>query len=320
MKHLALFAVALAFAGAAAAQPSYPNRPLRIVIPWPPGQATDLVGRLIAQKLTETFGQQVVADNRPGAGGMIGTEMAVRATPDGYTLLAASMGPITTAPLLQKVPYDVDRQLVPVAMVGLSPFVLVTHAAFPAANAREFVALVRANPGKYTFSSSGTGAAAHLIASWFHGMAKLQSVHVPYKGSAPAMIDVMGGQIAYTIETAAATMPHIRAGRLKAHGVTVARPTAVAPGIPPLAIAADVPGYDASAWVGVMVATGTPKAVVDRLAAAVEKAMQAPDVIERMLAISVEVDYRKADAFTRHLNEQRTRIGEVIKANNIRIE
>src|SRR5262249_53899843 len=171
----------------ALAQQHYPNRPLRMVIPWPPGQATDLAGRIVAQKLSDLLNQQVVADNRPGAGGMIGTDVVAKAAPDGYTLLAASAGPITISPLLQKAPYDYERELAPVANVGLSPYILVTNPSFPAKSALEFVAAVKAAPGRYTFSSSGAGAAAHLVAEWFNNMNGLKATHVPFKGSAPGV-------------------------------------------------------------------------------------------------------------------------------------
>src|SRR5688572_29091742 len=170
MKRFTLLLVALAFGGAAAAQQqAWPTRPLRIVIPWPPGQATDLMARIVAQKLSEQLGHQVIADNRPGAGGMIGTDIASKATPDGYTLLAASSGPVTINPLLQKVPFDPVKDLAPVANVVLAPFILVSHPKLPAANAKEFVALIKASPGKYRFASSGTGATAHLVAEMFNG-------------------------------------------------------------------------------------------------------------------------------------------------------
>ena len=175
MKRCVLFLAALAFAGAAFAQ-QYPNRALRMVIPWPPGQATDLVGRVMAEKLSQLLGQPVVPDNRPGAGGMIGTDFAAKAAPDGYTLLAGSSGPVTINPLLQKTPYDPERDLIPVAKVGVSPYVLVTNPAFPAANIGEFLALVRANPGKYSFASSGTGATAHLISEWFNILAGISAL------------------------------------------------------------------------------------------------------------------------------------------------
>jgi len=328
MKRIALFVAVLAFAGVALAQqtPStasgqaYPNRLVRLIIPWPPGQATDLVGRVLAQKLSELFGQQVIADNRAGAGGMIGTDVVAKAAPDGYTILAASSGPVTVNPLLQKTAYDVDRDLAPVANIGLSPYLLVTNPQFPAANAREFVALVKANPGKYSFASSGTGATAHLIAEWFNNLNGLQVTHVPYKGSSPALTDVISGQIAYAIETAAATMPHIKSGRLKAYGVSLARGSALTPGIEPLATAANLPGFDVGAWLGVMVPAGTPKPIVDRISAAVETAMQSAEVRERIAGIGMEVDYRRTEEFTRYLKEQQARFADIIRKGNIKIE
>jgi tripartite-type tricarboxylate transporter receptor subunit TctC len=319
MKRFALLMLALAFTAAAAAQ-NYPTRPLRIVIPWPPGQATDLMGRIIAQKISELLGQQVIADNRPGAGGMIGTDVAAKATPDGYTLLAASSGPVSINPLLQKVPFDPVRDLAPVANVVRAPFILVSHPKFPATNAREFVAHVKANPGKYRFGSSGTGATAHLFTELFNSRAGLQVIHVPYKGSVPALIDVMSAQVEYAVETAAATMAYIKAGRLRAYGVTTLNPSAVAPGIEPLATAANLPGFDVAAWIGIMVPSGTPKPIVNRLSAAVDKAMQSPDTGEKLSASGLELDYRRPDDFARYLKEQRERFADIIKKNNIRIE
>jgi tripartite-type tricarboxylate transporter receptor subunit TctC len=321
MKRIFLVLVGIAFAGAALAQQqNYPNRPIRIIIPWPPGQATDLAGRVVALQLSTILGQQVIPDNRPGAGGMIGTDMAAKATADGYTLLAASSGPVTINPLLQKVPFDPVRDLAPVANVGLSPYILVTGAKFPAANIKEFIALVKANPGKYSFASSGTGATAHLVAELFNGRAGLQVTHVPYKGSAPALIDVISGEIAYALETMAATMPHIKSGRLKAYGISTINGSALAPGIEPLATGANLPGFDAAAWIGVMVPAGTPKPIVERLAVAVDKAMQAHDTRERIEAAGLEVDYRRTEVFAPYLREQRARFAEIIKKNNIRID
>src|SRR5690242_6765569 len=168
MKRFLFLLAAISFTAAAFAQSqNYPNRPLRIIIPWPPGQATDLCGRVVALQLSTLLGQQVIPDNRPGAGGMIGTDMAAKSTPDGYTLLAASSGPVSINPLLQKVPFDPVRDLAPVANVGLSPYSLVTGTKFPASNVKEFIALVKANPGKYNFASWGTGATAHLVAEIF---------------------------------------------------------------------------------------------------------------------------------------------------------
>jgi tripartite-type tricarboxylate transporter receptor subunit TctC len=302
------------------AQQNFPNRPLRMVIPWPPGQATDLVGRVVAVKLTDVLNQQVVADNRPGAGGMIGTDVVAKATPDGYTLLAASSGPVTINPLLQKAPYDPDRDLVPVANVARSPYVLVTNPAFPAKSALELIALVKAAPGKYSFASSGTGATGHLVGEWFNNVNGLKATHIPYKGSAPALVDVIGGQVAYTLETMAATLPLIKSGRLKAFGVSTLTASALAPDIPPLAVVANMPGFDAAAWIGVMVSAGTPRPLVDRLTKAVDEAMRTPDARERLIASALEPDYMPAGQFTEYLKTQKARFSEVIRQGNIRIE
>lgn len=317
----ALCAAALCLAALpVAAQQNFPNRPLRMVIPWPPGQATDLVGRVVAVKLTDVLNQQVVADNRPGAGGMIGTDVVAKATPDGYTLLAASSGPVTINPLLQKAPYDPERDLVPVANVARSPYLLVTNPAFPAKSAPELIALVKAAPGKYSFASSGTGATGHLVGEWFNNVNGLKATHIPYKGSAPALVDVIGGQVAYTLETMAATLPLIKSGRLKAFGVSTLTASALAPDIPPLAVAANMPGFDAAAWIGVMVSAGTPRPLVDRLTKAVDEAMRTPDARERLIASALEPDYMPAARFAEYLKTQKARFTEVIKQGNIRIE
>ena len=207
-----LFSLFLPFAAQAQ---SYPNRPVKVIIPWPPGQATDLAARIVGDKLSQQLGQPFIMENRPGAGGAIGTEIVAKSPPDGYTLLAASSGPISIMPNLQKIPYDPLKDLAPVSLIAAAPFALVAHPSFPAANAKEFVALVRANPGKYTFASSGTGATAHMFAELFNSMAQLKAVHVPYKGSAPALTDLIGGQVGYAIETVASVGGHVKAGRLK---------------------------------------------------------------------------------------------------------
>jgi tripartite-type tricarboxylate transporter receptor subunit TctC len=321
MKRFVVFLALLAFAGSALAQqPSYPQRPIRILIPWPPGQATDLTARLVALKLSEILGQQVIPDNRPGAGGMIGTDLAAKAPPDGYTLLAGSAGPVTINPLLQKVPFDPVKDLAPVANVGLSPYILVTNPKVPAANARELVALLKASPGKYRFASSGTGATAHLVAEMFNAATGVQVTHVPYKGSSPALNEVISGDVTYALETMAATMPHVRSGRLKAYGISTLKASALAPGVEPLATAANLPGFDAAAWVGVMVPAGTPQPIVSRLASAIDTAMQSADTRERLAHAGLELDYRRTEEFTRYLGEQRARFSEIIRKNNIRIE
>jgi len=275
------------FACSALAQ-AYPNRPVKVVVPWPPGQATDIAARVVAEKLQQLLGQPFVVDNRPGAGGSIGSDVVAKSAPDGYTLLAASSGPISIMPNLQKVPYDPLKDLAPISLICATPFALVTHPSFPAANAAEFVALVKANPGKYTFASSGTGATAHLFAELFNSMAGLQARHVPYKGSAPALTDVMNGQVSYAIETVAATMAHIKSGRLKAYGVTTARRAGAMPELAPLAEAAGVPGYDAAAWIGYAAPAGTPREVLARISGEMRKLLAEPEIKERLVGLGLD--------------------------------
>ena len=302
------------------AQAGYPNRSIKMMIPWPPGQATDLVGRSLAMGLSQILGQTVVAENKAGAGGMIGTDVVAKAAPDGYTLLAASSGPLTVSPLLQQTPYNVDKDLTFIAMAGLSPYLLVTAPDFPVKDAAEFVALVKANPGKYTFASSGTGATAHLICEAFNARAGLKAVHVPYKGSSPALTDVMAGRVSYCIETAAGTMPFVRDGRLKALGVSLMKGSAVTPGIPPLATAANVPGFNLGAWVGLVAPGGLPQDLRERLAKAVQEIMQSPETKELYHRIAVEIDYKTGAEFAKYLSDTKAQFAEVIKTNNIKIE
>lgn len=320
MKRIIVAAVSLLAATTVFAQQNYPNRPLRMVIPWPAGQATDLVGRVIGQKLSENFGYQVVADNRAGAGGMIGTDIVAKASPDGYTLLAASSGPVTIAPLLQKTPYVSERDLAPVAIAGFAAYVLVTTSSFPAKDIREFIALVKNNPGKYNYGSSGTGASAHLAVEYFNNVAGIKGTHIPYKGSVPALTDVISGQVGYMTETVSATMPHVRSGKLKAYGVSTIKPSALAPGIPTFAEAAGMPGFDFAAWIGVMVSAGTPKRLVDKLTADVEKALQTADARDKLAAVGLDVSYHRAEDMAAYLKKQSARVAEIVKTANIKVE
>ncbi len=302
------------------AQSTYPNKTLKMIVPWPPGQATDLGGRAVAMGLSRVLGQSVVVENKAGAGGMIGTDMAAKAVGDGYTILAGSSGPVTVLPLFQPTPYDAERDLIPVAMMGLSPYVLVTAPDFPAKDAAALVKMIKENPGKYTFASSGTGATAHLITESFNAALGLKAVHVPYKGSSPALTDVVTGRVTYCLETAAATMPFVRDGRAKAYGVSLLKGSVVTPGIPPLATAAGIPGFDLGAWMGVMVPKGTPKEIVEQLSVAVQKVMQSQDVADIFLRIAVENDYRPTKEFTQYLQATTKLFSDVIKTNNIKLE
>ncbi len=320
MHRLWVFTFALLVSSAAFAQQNYPSRPMRLVIPWPPGQATDLVGRVIAMKMGEIFGHQVVADNRAGAGGMIGTDIVAKAAPDGYTILAASSGPITVAPLLQKTSYIPARDLAPVAIAGFVGYVLVTAPSFPAKDIKEFIALAKSNPGKYTYASSGTGAAAHLAVEYFNNVAGIKAIHVPYKGSVPALTDVIGGQVSYMTETVAATMPHVRSGKLRAYGQSTLKASALAPDVPTYAVAANMPGFDFAAWIGIMVSAGTPKPIVDKVAAAVDKVLQTADAREKMGSVGLDVNYHRADDMGAYLKKQSAQVADIIKKANIKIE
>ena len=312
-----LFSLFLPFAAQAQ---SYPNRPVKVIIPWPPGQATDLAARIVGDKLSQQLGQPFIMDNRPGAGGAIGTEIVAKSPPDGYTLLAASSGPISIMPNLQKIPYDPLKDLAPVSLIAAAPFALVAHPSFPAANAKEFVALVRANPGKYTFASSGTGATAHMFAELFNSMAQLKAVHVPYKGSAPALTDLIGGQVGYAIETVASVGGHVKAGRLKVYGVTSARRSAALPEVPPLAEAADIPGYDAVAWIGYMAPAGTPREILLKLAAEIQKAVQAADLKDRYLTLGMDTTSNTPEEMAAYLRREQDRYATIIKNSAIKIE
>ena len=319
MKRIAALTACLALAGTAWAQ-SYPARPVKVVVPWPPGQATDIAARMIAQKLQEQLGQPFVVDNRPGAGGSLGTAVAVSSPADGYTLLAASSGPISIMPSLQKLPYDPLKDLVLVSLITRNPYALVVHPSFPANNAKEFVTLLKASPDKYTFASSGTGATAHLLAELFNSMAQVQARHIPYKGSAPALTDVMNGEVSYMIETVAATVGHVRSGRLKALGVSTARRAAAMPDVPTLAEAAELPDYDAAAWIGYAAPAGTPREVIARLSGEIQKALQAPDMKERLLNAGLDPADVAPDQLGAFMRREQDRYAAVIKNANIKIE
>jgi tripartite-type tricarboxylate transporter receptor subunit TctC len=316
----ALTLAAAALPRLAGAQAPWPSRPMRLVIPWPPGQATDLAGRVMAQYLAERLGQPVVPENRAGAGGTIGTDAVAKAAPDGHTILAASSGPVTIAPLLQRVPFDPVRDLAPVAMIGISPYLLVVKPDFPARTIQEFIALLRQRPGHYTFGSSGTAATAHLIAEAFNARAGVQALHVPFPGSAPSMTALVGGQINYSIETLAATLPLVRQGALRALGISLKDGSALAPGIEPFARVPGLEGFDAGAWLGVMVPTGTPQPIIERLAREVSSGVAQPAVRGRIEGISVEPVQRGTAEFAAYLGEQRALFQGIIRSANIRLD
>jgi tripartite-type tricarboxylate transporter receptor subunit TctC len=319
MKKIAAVIAMLCIPGLAWAQ-GYPNRPVKVIVPWTPGQATDIAARVVAQKLQDAFGQAFVIDNKPGAGGAIGSDAVAKSAPDGYTLLAASSGPLSIMPNLQKVPYDPLTDLAPISLVAATPFALVVHPSFPANNAKEFIALVKANPGKYTFSSSGTGATAHLFTELFNSMAGIEARHVPYKGSSPAITDILNGQITYTVETVAATVGHIKSGRLKTFGVSTARRTGAMPDVPPLAETAGLPGYDVAAWIGYAAPGGTPRDILARISTEIQKALRSEELKERMVNIGLDPVSSTPDEMAAFMRREQDRYATIIRNANIRIE
>jgi tripartite-type tricarboxylate transporter receptor subunit TctC len=318
MKKLAVFLASLALAGAALAQ-SYPSRPVKVVVPWPPGQATDIAARMLAMKLQEALGQPFVIDNRPGAGGSLGTAVAATSPADGYTLLAASSGPISIMPSLQKLTYEPLKDFVLIGLITRNSYALVVNPAFPAANAKEFIALLKANPDKYTFASSGTGATGHLLGELFNSTAQVKARHIPYKGAGPALTDVMSGQVDYTIETVAATVGHVKAGRLKALGVSTAKRAAAMPEVPTLAEAADL-DYDAGAWIGYAAPAGIPREILLKLSAEMQKALQGTELKERLLNAGLDPASSTPDELPAFMRREQERYAAVIKNANIRVE
>ena len=308
----------LLFNGCALAQ-TYPLHPVKVVVPWPPGQATDIAARMVAQKLQDSLGQAFIVENRPGAGGSIGTDIAAHSAADGYTLLAASSGPMSIMPSLQKIPYDPLKDFVLIGLVSRNPYALVVNPSFPAANLKDFIALLKANPDKYTFASSGTGATAHLFGEYFNTAAQVKARHVPYKGSAPAITDVINGQVTYMVETVASVVGHIRSGRLKALAVSTARRAAALPDVPTMNEAAGFTDFDAAAWIGYAAPAGTPREVVVRLSAEMHKAMQAADFRERMLNAGLDLATPPDDpaAFMRR---EQDRYASIIKSANIKLD
>ncbi len=319
MKNSVRLAMLLAFAcmSTAFAQ-SYPNRPVRVIIPWPPGQATDLAARMVSEKLVPVLGQPLVMDNKPGAGGTIGAEAASRTPADGYTLLAGSSGPISISPNVQKVSYDPLKDFAPISLLAVNPYVLVVDPSVPAKNVQELIALLRANPGKYSFSSSGSGASSHLASVLFNSMANVNAVHVPYKGSSPSVTDLVSGQVAYTIETVPGIISFVKSGRLRALAVSTAKRSTAMPELP--TIADDLPGYEMSGWIGFMAPAGMPREISGRLSREVRKVLDIPEIKERFLALGLEPAGNTPEEYAEFLKRQNDRYASIVKQAGLKLD
>jgi tripartite-type tricarboxylate transporter receptor subunit TctC len=283
-----LLATGLATTSAAQAQADYPNKPVRVLIGFPPGQATDTLGRAVAQKLQEAWGQQFFVDNKPGASGTIAAQLALQAPADGYTLLVSSSGVLAVNPhLFTKLSYDPLRDFVPVAGIGVVPLVLLTHPQYPAKDVKDLVAAARAKPGQVNYASSGIGITNHLVMAMFLSAAGVDMTHVPYKGGPPALTDLMGGQVQTMFETSVAALPHVKAGRLRALAVSSSERIAAAPEVPTVA-EQGYAGFSGVPWITLMAPAGTARAVVDKLHAEVNKALQTPAMRESFAAQGVQ--------------------------------
>jgi tripartite-type tricarboxylate transporter receptor subunit TctC len=309
----------IASAGACRAQnaASYPAKPIRMVIALAPGGGVDTSGRLLGQKFTDAWGQQVVAENRPGAGGTIATELVARAAPDGYTLLMQSMSHAIT-PALYKLPYDTIRDFAPVSLFVQSPSILVVHPSLPVKSVKELIAFTKKHPNEILFSSSGVGSGQHLAMELLNRMAGLQLVHIPYKGTAPSILDLVAGRVSVTSASAISTMPHVRAGRLRALAVSSAKRSPSVPELPTIA-EAGVPGFAVDQWYALFAPAGTPKEVIAKLYAEIAKTVANPETRQRLLSMGLDPVGMPPEEFTEYVKTETVKWGKLVHEAGIHV-
>lgn len=312
-----LFALALA-SGSGFAQ-SYPTKPIRIVIGFPPGGGIDIVGRILAAKLSESFGHQVIVDNRAGAAGIIGTELVAKAAPDGYTIFFGTTGNLSVNPsLYPKLPFDIDRDFTPLTQVSSVPFLLYVYPGVPAKTLAELVAHAKANPGKVNYYSSGNGGLPHLSGELLNSVAGIKTVHVPYKGSAPGMADLMGGQVQFGFDAVAIGLPHVKSGRLRAIVTTGQKRLPFLPDVP--SANETLRGFEVVNWYGMVMPAGTPREAIARLHAEIVKAMSIPDIREKLIAQATDPVGSTPEEFGAFMKSETVRWARVIKEANIRLD
>jgi tripartite-type tricarboxylate transporter receptor subunit TctC len=314
----------LALAGAALSAPvaaqSYPTKPIRIIVAYTPAGATDILARAVGQKMSETWGQPVIVDNRPGANGNIGTEVAARATPDGHTLVMGTAGTHGINPsLYRKLGWDAVKDFAPVSLVAMVPNILVVNNSLPVKNVKELIAYAKASPGKLNYGSPGNGSTAHLSMELFKTMTGTSLAHIPYKGSAGVLADVMGGQIALTMDNLPPYLPQVKAGKIRALAVSTAKRSPAVPDIPTVA-EAGVPGYDSGAWFGLLAPAGTPKDIVNRLAAETQRILKLPDVHERIATLGAEPVGSTPEQFAAHIKSEIAKWAKVIREANVELQ
>jgi len=319
--HLALIALtALLFAPLAAMAQAYPSKTVRVVIPWPPGGSNDIVGRIVLQKMGESMGQQFVVDNRPGAAGSIGADVVAKAPPDGYTLMVHSTTHVGNAHLYgKKLAYDTMKDFTGVGLLSAQPGVLTVHPSLPVKTTKEFLVLARSRPGQILYSSSGNGSAPHLQMALLVSMAKLSLVHVPYKGGAPQVTALVSGETQVSFATVGTVINFIRQGKLRPLGVGTAQRIKALPDVPTIS-ESGVPGYEMTPWVGMFAPAGTPKAIIDRLNAEVNKALKLPDVVQKLEKQALDPWTSTPEEFNARLKVDYDKYGQLIKLTGAKIE
>jgi tripartite-type tricarboxylate transporter receptor subunit TctC len=314
------FGVAALLAGPALAQnaANYPDRPVRMIIGFPPGGAADFLGRIAAQRLTAGLGQQVVVDNRGGAGGLIATEIAVQGTPDGYTLLFTSIPYVINPHLYRKVNYDALRDFTPVVQFVAVPLMMASHPSLPAKSVQELIAYAKAHPGQINYASAGSGSSSHLAMELFKTMAGVNLVHIPYKGTGALLTDLISGEVKLTIASAVPLAPQVRAGRLRGVAVTSPARSAAFPDLP--AIADAVPGYEVINWFGILAPAGTPHAIVARINTELNKALQSPALVRTLNARGADAAGGTPDVFGKVIRADFAKWAKVVKASGARVD
>lgn len=316
--HIAATASVLAILHGSAAAQSYPSKPIRFIVPYGVGGPGDTIGRLIGKQLTESLGQPVVIDNRSGATTIIGTELTAKAPPDGYTLLLISTTHAVNPGLFQKLPYDPIKDFAPVTLIVSTPFMLSVHPSVAASSVSELVALARSNPRLLNYGSSGTGSSIHLTTELLKAAAKIEMTHVPYKGSGPAFIDLMGGQIQVLFSSTVSTLPHVKSGKVRGLAVTSLKRAQALPDVP--TVAESYPGFESSSWFGMLVPAKTPKLVIDRLLAETRAALKAPDVNQALLSQGAEPGGQAPAEFAAYFQSEIKKWAGVIKGAGIRLD
>jgi tripartite-type tricarboxylate transporter receptor subunit TctC len=315
----AIICAACTFSASVGAQ-SYPTKPIRLIVPFPPGGTTDVVGRLVAHHLTEAWKQQVIVDNRPGAGGIIGTEIVAKSTPDGYTALLGSITTHAVNPALYtKLNFDPVKDFVPVSLVVSSPQLLAVHPSVQSKSVKELIANAKAEPGKLNYASAGAGTSPHLTFELFKSMAGVNIVHVPYKGTGPAINDLLGGQVQMMITGVVALMPHIKSGRLRGLGVTSAKRVSALPDLPTI-IESGIAGFDVSSWFGVFLPGGAPQAVVKKMNAEIQKMLTIEEVRKRLISLGADpADSNTPEQYAAYVRSEMVRWGKVVKDTGAKV-